>query len=65
MPIETIELTQKTLLFQSLVNSSPAKPKFLQEYEQELIMTALFKRDLEKIPILKDEIKTGSVEFTV
>ena len=60
MPVETIELTQRTLLYQSIVNSFPVRPRFLQEYEQELIMTAQILRDLEKIPILIEEIKTGS-----
>ena len=52
MPVETIEMTQKKLLYQSLLNSAPIKPDFLKEYEQELILTAQYKRNLEKTPIL-------------
>ena len=60
MPVETIEEAQKTLLFMSLSNSATVIPHFLQEYELELMMTADYKRNLEKIPILIDEIKNGS-----
>ena len=48
MPVETIAETQKTLLYQSLLNSVPAKPFSLQEYEQELEMTAFHLRNIEK-----------------
>jgi hypothetical protein len=34
-------------------------PSFLQEYIQEFDKTVLYLRDLEKVPILKDEIKDG------
>ena len=60
MPVKTIEETQKTLLYKSLLNSATVIPHFLQEYEIELMMTADYKRNLEKIPILRDEIKNGS-----
>jgi hypothetical protein len=59
MPVETIEETQKTLLNQSLLNSTPVRPKFLQEYELELTRTAAHIRNLEKIPIYTDEMKDG------
>jgi hypothetical protein len=65
MPIETIEETQKTLLYQSLLNSVPVVPSFLKEYEQELVLTAQYKRNFEKTEILLETEKTGSVEFTV
>ena len=59
MPVKTIEETQKTLLYQSLLNSTPVRPYFLQEYEQELIKTVLYIRNLEKVPVYMDEIKVG------
>jgi hypothetical protein len=55
----TIEETQKKLLFQSLLNSAPFKSFFLQEYEQDLTKTVLYLIDLEKIPVMKDEMKDG------
>ena len=63
MPVKTIEETQKTLLYKSLLNSAPVIPQFLFEYEVELNLTADYKRNLEKIPILRDEIKNGSLIF--
>ena len=57
MPVKVIEETQKTLLYQSLLNSTPVTPEFLKEYEHELTMTVLYLRNLEKIPIIKDEMK--------
>ena len=60
MPVETIEMTQKTLLYQSLLNSVPVVPGFLKEYEQELILTAQYKRNLEKTLIRIDEMKTDT-----
>jgi hypothetical protein len=65
MSVERIELTQKTLLYQSLLNSVPVVPNFFKEYEEELILTAEYKRNFEKTEILIDTMKTGSVEFTV
>ena len=65
MPVETIEETQKTLLYQSLLNSTPARPNFLQEYELELTKTAAYLYDREKAPILKDETKDGTICFTI
>jgi hypothetical protein len=47
------------LLYQSLLNSVPVRPDFLQEYERELSMAALYLRDLEKVPIYTDEMKNG------
>ena len=60
MPVETINVTQKTLLYKSLLNSVPVVPSFLKEYEQELILTAQYKRNLEKTLILIDSMKTGT-----
>jgi hypothetical protein len=60
LPVETIETTQKTLLYQSLLNSIPVEPGFLKEYEKELILTAQYKRNLEKTLIRIDEMKTGT-----
>ena len=60
MPVQTIEVTQKTVLLQSLKNSVPVVPGFLKEYEQELISTAKHKRNLEKTLVRIDEIKTGT-----
>ena len=65
MPVKTIEETQKTLLYKSLLNSAPVRPDFLQEYQQELTKTVLYLIDLEKIPILKDEIKAGFNYLTI
>ena len=59
MPFDLIEETQKTLLYQSLLNSVPVKTKFLYEYDLELNKTAVYLRDREKIPIYKDEMKDG------
>jgi hypothetical protein len=42
-----------------LLNSAPVRPHFLQEYEQELIKTVLYIRNLEKVPVYMDEIKVG------
>jgi hypothetical protein len=64
-PVETIEEIQRTHLYQSLLNSAPVRPLFLEEYEQELIKTANYQRNLEKIPIYKDEMKPGTNVFTV
>jgi hypothetical protein len=65
MPVETIEETQKTLLYHSLLNSFPVRPYFLEEYEKELTMTANHLRNLEKIPIVIDEVIEGINFFTV
>jgi hypothetical protein len=65
IPAKTIEETQQKLLFQSLLNSIPVIPDLLKEYEEELLLTADFLRDLEKIPILIDEMKDGFEYFTV
>jgi hypothetical protein len=46
--LEKIEKTQKTLLYQSLLNSTPARPSFLQEYELELTKTAAYLYEHEK-----------------
>ena len=59
MPVKTIEDAQKTLLYKSLLNSFPVRPKFLEEYELELTRTAAHIRNLEKIPIYMDEMKDG------
>lgn len=40
MPVKKTEETQKKLLEQSLKNSDPFMPYFLQEYELELNKTA-------------------------
>ena len=56
---KTIEETQETLLYQSILNSAPVIPDFLVEYEEELIITAGYMRNLDKIPISKDEMKEG------
>ena len=42
MPVKTIEETQKTLLYQALLNSVPVRPQFLQEYELELNKTVAY-----------------------
>ena len=42
MPVKTIEETQKTLLYQALLNSIPVRPQFLQEYELELNKTEAY-----------------------
>ena len=34
-------------------------PEFLQEYEQDLTKTVLYLIDLEKKPVIKDEMKDG------
>jgi hypothetical protein len=47
------------LLYHSILKSAPVIPDFLVEYEEELIMTAGYLRNLEKIPISKDEMKEG------
>ena len=49
MPVETIEETQKTLLYQSLLNSNPVRLSFLPEYEAELTETAQFIKDLARV----------------
>ena len=54
-----IEETQQTLLYESLKDSVPAMPEFLLEYEEELMMTADYQRNFEKVPLNKDEIKDG------
>ena len=41
------------------MNSAPVIPAFLQEYLQDLTKTVLYLIDLEKIPVFKDEIKSG------
>jgi hypothetical protein len=41
------------------LNSTPVRPYFLQEYEQELIKTVLYIRNLEKVPVYMDETKVG------
>ena len=56
IPVEIIEVTQKTLLYQSLVNSAPVQPDFLKEYQDELNSTVDYKRNREKTPILIDEM---------
>lgn len=52
--IEKIEKEQKELLYQTLVNSCPAKPEFLETYDIELARTAQFLRNKESSPIYKD-----------
>ena len=52
--VETIEKTQKELLLQSLKDSRPIMPDFLQEYLLELNKTANHLRESEKIPIYTD-----------
>ena len=64
IPVKTIEETQQILIYQSLLNSAPVMPDFLREYEEELILSAHYKRNLEKIPISIDEMKDGFVNFT-
>ena len=64
IPSEEIELVQKTLLFQSLINSTPVRPKCLQEYEIELTKTAYYLYDIEKAKLIKDEVKDGTFCFT-
>lgn len=54
-----IKETQETLLYESLKDSVPAMPEFLKEYEEELMMTADYQRNLEKAPLLGDEMKDG------
>lgn len=65
IPVIEIEETQKTLLYQSLLNSMSVIPNFLQEYDRELSITALYKRELEKIPIIMDEMKDGFNYLTI
>jgi hypothetical protein len=60
IPVEKIEMTQKTLLSQSLKRTVPLKPDFLKEYEQELILTAQHKRIHERTPILIAEMMCGT-----
>ena len=64
MPVKTIEETQKTLLYKSLLNSAPVIPQFLKEYQLELSLTVVYLRELEKIPISIDEMKDGFQYFT-
>jgi hypothetical protein len=59
MPFETIEETQKGLLYQSLINSVPVKTNFLKEYDLEMKKTAGYLRDRNKNPILIEEMKDG------
>ena len=56
---KTIEETQKGLLFHSLLNSAPYLPEFLHEYELELTKTAFYLQDLQKVEVIKDEMKKG------
>ena len=65
MPVESIEETQKILLSQSLLNSVPVRPHFLEEYNLEMSKTVLYLRDRDKNPILRDEMKDGINCFTV
>ena len=51
------------MLYQSLLNSAPFKSFFLQEYEQDLTKTVLYLIDLEKEPVIKDEMKDGFMYF--
>ena len=60
---KSIEETQQALLYESLKASVPAMPEFLQEYERELMLTADYQRNLEKVPLHMDEIKDGSSSF--
>lgn len=64
MPVKTIEEAQEALLYQSLLNSAPVKPSFLQDYEQELNLTAAYLRERGKIPICTEEMKDGFEHFT-
>ena len=64
MPVKTIEETQEALLYQSLLNSAPVQPQFLQEYDRELNETAAYLREREKIAIYTDEMKDGFEHFT-
>jgi hypothetical protein len=63
--IETLEETQQTVLYKSLINSAPVRPDFLEEYDLEMSKTVAYLRDLEKTPIKKDEMKDGFQYFTV
>ena len=65
IPVEKIEETQKKLLYQSLLNSTPVRSNFLKEYEEELMKTVVYKRNLERVAIIIDEIKDGSISFSV
>lgn len=56
IPVEIIEVTQKTHLYQSLGNSDPVQPDFLKEYKDELKLTVEYQRDREKTSILEDEM---------
>ena len=47
------------------MNSTPYRPDFLEEYEEELIKTANHIRNLEKIRIIIDDVKDGINCFTV
>ena len=49
IPVKTIEETQKSLLYQSLLNSNPVRLSFLPEYEAELTETAQFIKDLARV----------------
>ena len=55
----TIEETQKGLLYHSLLNSAPIMPEFLHEYELELTKTAFYLQDEQKVKVIQDEMKNG------
>jgi hypothetical protein len=64
IPVKKIDETQKALLYQSILNSKPVRPKFLQEYDLELNKTVAYLRERDKITIYKDEMKNGFEHFT-
>jgi len=64
VPVNTIEDTQKFLLYQSIINSKPVKPEFLVEYDLELKKTAVHLRQREKKEIFTDEMKDDTETFT-
>jgi hypothetical protein len=64
MAVKTIEETQRGLLYQSLLDSVPVRTDFLKDYDLELSKTVVYLRNLEKTPILVDEMKDGFTYFT-
>jgi hypothetical protein len=62
--IEKIAKEQKKLLYQSLLNSNPAKPEFLEKYDIELAATANHLREKYKTPIYEDKMKDGTETFS-
>ena len=64
MSVKAIREVQENLLHQSLLDSSPANPEFLEHYKIELAETAKFIREKNKKPVMKDEMRYGTETFS-